>query len=139
MNRAGRLVAIGCLVVTAVAGCSRTTSGLAAQSEAASSTATSASSPEAAATASTEAAAETTSSTEFKLPAYGVEPTTKRPLAAGEVTCEADPPPTNPVEATSAAAGSPTVVLGLPDGFTSSPGQGDVALNLAGPDGLTGR
>lgn len=72
------------------------------------------------------------------LPTYGVLETTKRPVSAGETTCEPDTPPAHPVEARSAAPGSPTVIIGLPDGFTPGAApQGDVALNLTGPDGIT--
>jgi hypothetical protein len=33
---------------------------------------------------------------------------------------------------------APRVTVALPDGWTAEPGQGDVALTLSGPDGLTG-
>ena len=33
---------------------------------------------------------------------------------------------------------APRLTLGVPDGWTSEPGQGDVALTLNGPDGMTG-
>lgn len=73
------------------------------------------------------------------LPAYGVQETTKRPVSAGETTCTPDTPPAHPVEAHGAAPGSPTVILGLPDGFApAADPQGDIALNLTGPDGRTG-
>ncbi len=73
------------------------------------------------------------------LPDYGVLETAKRPVSAGETTCAPDTPPAQPVEAHSAAPGSPTVLLGLPDGFTpAADPQGDIALNLTGPDGRTG-
>lgn len=72
------------------------------------------------------------------LPTYGVVETTERPLGAGETTCEPDPPPADPVEARSSAPGSPTVIVAVPDGFTRGAApQGDVALNLTGPDGMT--
>lgn len=73
------------------------------------------------------------------LPDYGVLETSKRPVSAGETTCAPDTPPAQTVEAHSAAPGSPTVLLGLPDGFTpAADPQGDIALNLTGPDGMTG-
>lgn len=33
---------------------------------------------------------------------------------------------------------APRITVTLPDGWTSEPGQGDVALTLGGPDGMTG-
>jgi hypothetical protein len=132
LSVAGHIV-VGCLTAALLAGCSQTTTGT--DSEAESPSATTSSSP---AAASTEAVAESTSPTEFKLPAYGVEPTTKRQLTAGEITCEPESAPANTVEATSAAVGSPTVTIALPDGFSTSPGKGNVAVNLTGPEGMTG-
>jgi hypothetical protein len=34
--------------------------------------------------------------------------------------------------------GAPRITVTVPDGWTSEPGQGDVALTLSGPDGMTG-
>ncbi len=71
------------------------------------------------------------------LPTYGVVETTKRPVAAGEQTCDA--PSGQTATATTGAPGSPTVIVAVPDGFApGAPASGDVALNLTGPDGLTG-
>ncbi|MDT0270926.1 hypothetical protein RM844_32130, partial [Streptomyces sp. DSM 44915] len=53
---------------------------------------------------------------EFAVPAYGVEPTTTRVLAPGEVTCP--PPPGPTVTAGSQAPGSPTLTVAVPEGFT---------------------
>jgi hypothetical protein len=73
------------------------------------------------------------------LPTYGVVETTKRALAAGEPTCDAPAAPAQTMTATTGAPGSPTVVVAVPDGFTpGAPPSGDVALNLTGPDGMTG-
>jgi hypothetical protein len=33
---------------------------------------------------------------------------------------------------------APRITVTVPDGWTSQPGQGDVALTLSGPDGMTG-
>jgi hypothetical protein len=33
---------------------------------------------------------------------------------------------------------APRITVSVPDGWTSDPGQGDVALTLSGPDGMTG-
>lgn len=73
------------------------------------------------------------------LPAYGVVETTKRAVAAGEQTCDPPSPPAQTMTATTGAPGAPTVVVAIPDGFRQgAPPSGDVALNLTGPDGLTG-
>lgn len=86
----------------------------------------------------TTAPAVTTSSSrpapEFALPAYGVEPTTTRALAAGEITC---PPPGGPtVTVRSPAPGSPTLTVGIPDGFTEVVPH-EETVRLAGPAGVT--
>jgi hypothetical protein len=73
------------------------------------------------------------------LPVYGVVETTKRPVAAGEQVCDPPGPPAQTMTATSGAPGAPTVVVAVPDGFSpGAPPSGDVALNLTGPDGITG-
>ncbi|SHU28823.1 putative lipoprotein LpqN [Mycobacteroides abscessus subsp. abscessus] len=73
------------------------------------------------------------------LPTYGVVETTKRPVAAGEQVCDPPSPPAQTMTVTTGAPGSPTVVVAVPDGFSQgAPASGDVALNLTGPDGLTG-
>lgn len=85
----------------------------------------------------TTAPAATTSSSrpapEFALPAYGVEPTTRRALAAGEITC---PPPDGPtVTVRGPAPGSPTLTIGIPDGFTEVEPH-EETVRLAGPAGV---
>ncbi|WP_236735334.1 hypothetical protein [Mycolicibacterium peregrinum] len=71
---------------------------------------------------------------EFALPAYGVEPTTRRALAAGEITC---PPPDGPtVTVRGPAPGSPTLTIGIPDGFTEAIPHRD-EVRLTGPAGMT--
>lgn len=73
------------------------------------------------------------------LPAYGVVETTKRPVSAGEQVCDPPGPPAQTMTAATGAPGAPTVVVAVPDGFSAgAPASGDVALNLTGPDGLTG-
>lgn len=70
---------------------------------------------------------------EFALPAYGVEPTTKRVLAAGEITC---PLPGGPaVTVRSPAPGAPTLTVGIPEGFNEVPHAEGV--RLTGPAGVT--
>lgn len=105
------------------------------------STSTTTSKPPASTTTSSSAPSSTASSSSKMpdLPTYGVVETTKRVLAAGEQTCDAPAAPAQTMTATTGAPGSPTVIIAVPDGFT--PGaqpSGDVALNLTGPDGMTG-
>lgn len=86
----------------------------------------------------TTAPAVTTSSSrpapEFALPAYGVEPTTTRALAAGEITCP--PPPGPTVTAGSQAPGSPTLTVAVPEGFTEVTPHA-AAVRLTGLAGMT--
>lgn len=73
------------------------------------------------------------------LPEYGVVETTRRPVAAGDQTCDPPSPPAQTMTAATGSPGSPTVVVAVPDGFSQGAApSGDVALNLTGPDGLTG-
>ncbi|WP_243747729.1 hypothetical protein [Mycolicibacterium sp. CBMA 226] len=89
--------------------------------------------------ASSTSAASPSGSTMPDLPVYGVVETTKRPVAAGDQTCDPPSPPAQTLTATTGSPGSPTVVVAVPDGFSQgAPPSGDVALNLTGPDGLTG-
>jgi len=135
MNNSMFRVVAGCMTLALLSGCARSTEGTAADAGSSEPAQTSTSLKP-----STTAAATPTSTEEMNsLPAYGVVETTKRPVTAGETVCEPETAPANTVEARSAAAGSPTVIIGVPDGF--APGaqpEGDVALNLTGPDGMTG-
>ena len=135
MNSSMFRVVAGCLTLALLSGCARSTEGTAADAGSSEPDQTTMS-----VTPSTTAAATPTSSADMNsLPAYGVVETTKRSVAAGETVCEPETAPPNTVEARSAAAGSPTVIIGVPDGFTpGAPPAGDVALNLTGPDGMTG-
>jgi hypothetical protein len=118
---------LGCLVVAVACGCARTTDGMPAQTVAApGSTTTTTGSP------ATTATSESPTGT---MPPYGVLETTRRPLTAGEVVCE--PGPANTTEITGSAAGSPTVLMAIPEGFGPAPASGDAALTLSGPDGMT--
>lgn len=130
-------VVAGCLTLALLSGCARSTEGTAADARSSEPAQTSTSvTPSTTATAT---ATPTSSEDMNSLPEYGVVETTKRPVTAGETVCEPETAPANTVEARSGAAGSPTVIIGVPDGFT--PGaqpEGDVALNLTGPGGMTG-
>ncbi|MGV0813589.1 hypothetical protein ABQF34_16620 [Mycolicibacterium boenickei] len=71
---------------------------------------------------------------ELGLPDYGVEPTTTRVLAPGEVTCP--PPPGPTVTVRSQAPGSPVLTVAVPEGFTEVTPHED-AVRLTGPPGMT--
>ena len=126
--------ALAVLAVAALGACTRSADAPTAEPAPGTAAVTTQAAPE----TTTETTTETTGEDTHTLPAYGVVETTKQAVGAGETTCEPDTPPANPVEVCSAAPGSPTVIVGVPDGF--SPGAapaGDVALNLTGPDGVT--
>ena len=131
MNANMSRLAIGCLTLALVCACDRTTSGTA--SDAATS------SPPTATTQTSSAVTTESSGDVGLLPPYGVVETTKRPVAAGDVTCDPEVAPANTAEARGVAPGAPVVTVAVPEGFApGAPGQGDVALNLTGPDGMTG-
>lgn len=104
-----------------------------------------ASSPSATATPVT-TSVETTSETSVvtatddphRLPDYGVVETTRTDIPAGTVTCVRDGTGSDTVEARVSAPGAPIVTIAIPEGFApGAPANGDVALNLSGPDGVT--
>ncbi len=68
------------------------------------------------------------------LPDYGVVPTTTRALAPAEQTCPS--PAGSTVRVSSSLPGSPTVIVGVPDGFGAVAPTGP-EVRLAGPDGVT--
>lgn len=70
----------------------------------------------------------------FEMPVYGVEPTTTRVLTPGEVTCP--PPAGRTVTVHSSAPGSPTLTVGVPEGFSEATSHGD-GVRLTGPAGMT--
>jgi len=128
-------LAIGCAALVLLCACDRTTGGTASDAG----ISTTATTAQSATTETSSTAGTETSSDMHPLPPYGVVETTKRPLAAGETLCEPDSAPANTAEARGAAPGAPIVTIGVPEGFApGAPGQGDVALNLTGPDGMTG-
>lgn len=125
-------IVVGSLVIAVACGCDRTTGGdpadTAATTSAETTTATTTTSTVSTTTTTTGATGETT----VTMPPYGVLETIKRPLSAGEVTCE--PGSTQTVEVTG-GSGAPTVLMGIPEGFEQVPG--DAPLNMTGPGGMT--
>jgi hypothetical protein len=127
-------LAIGCLMIALLCACDRSTTGSATQADT--------TTPATQTTVSTTTTTETDSEfTPPPLPAYGVVPTTKRPIAPAEVTCEPETEAPNRVDATGAAPGAPTVSVSVPEGFTATagPGPGDVAATMTGPGGMTAK
>jgi hypothetical protein len=117
-----------CLVAVALlSGCVRATEGSAvlAGAPAASTTANSATPPQ--------------PTTSRGTPVPGIEETLPDHIPPNAFICF--PQPTGIGVGTVAQVADPAaprLTLGVPDGWTSEPGQGDVALTLNGPDGMTG-
>ena len=117
-----------CLVAVALlSGCVRATEGSAvrAGAPAASTTANSATPPQ--------------PTTSRGTPVPGIEETLPDHIPPNAFICF--PEPTGIGVGTVALVSDPAaprLTLGVPDGWTSEPGQGDVALTLNGPDGMTG-
>ena len=113
MNANMTRLAVGCVALTLVCACDRTTSGTASDAGTSTSATT-----ELSATTETSAPASTeTSGGMHSLPPYGVVETTKHPVTAGETTCAPDSAPTGTVEARGAAPGAPIVTIAVPEGF----------------------
>lgn len=70
---------------------------------------------------------------------YGVTPTLREPIPPNAFLCFPSPTDggtTSIAEVTDPVA--PRIVVSVPRDWTATPGQGDVALNLAGPEGMSG-
>ncbi|EUA06754.1 putative lipoLpqN family protein [Mycobacterium xenopi 4042] len=70
----------------------------------------------------------------------GVETTLPDHIPPDALVCF--PPPSvvgRPATATVSDPAAPKITINVPDGWTSTAGDGDVAMVLAGPDGMTGR
>jgi hypothetical protein len=132
----GTLVA-GCAIAALLAGCGKGTESAGGKTAGSVSPTTATSANTAPATTAPTPAGTESTSPSFAMPAYGVQPTTTRALAPGEVTCEFPAGASNTVDATGTAAGSPTVILAVPEGFSTQPGTDDTALKLTGPGGMT--
>ncbi|CAN5649170.1 hypothetical protein BH09ACT8_BH09ACT8_41970 [soil metagenome] len=77
------------------------------------------------------------SSGEFHMPAFGVEPTTRTPLPPNADTCPVDAAGNVTFGAKVADPAAPQLVVGVPAGFLPSVGDGDVAVTMPGPDGMS--
>ncbi len=67
----------------------------------------------------------------------GIVATQRTPVPAGATTCAAEPPP--PVSATASVAdpAAPKITVALPEGWSTSAGDGDVGARIKGPDGIS--
>ena len=68
--------------------------------------------------------------------APGVLPTARAPIRPGTVTCS---PPLRPAVAATAEVtdpSAPRITVAVPDGWSASPGSGDIGARLNGPDGM---
>jgi hypothetical protein len=125
----GRWTAVGamCVAATTVSACDQMTKGAPVGKPSASATA-SAKPPRSSlptATATNEA------------PPFGVVPTTRAPLPPQELKCEQPVRPGITIVAKVADPQAPRVTVPVPGGWTLSRGSGDVATQMAGPDGMT--
>lgn len=70
-------------------------------------------------------------------PPPGILPTLQVPITPNAVTCApANKPPVSVVAAV-ADATAPRVTVGLPDGWSTTKGSGDVGVRMQGPDGMS--
>ncbi|WP_232075173.1 hypothetical protein [Mycobacterium seoulense] len=109
-----------CSLAIAAVGCEKTTAG----------------------TATGGAASPTTSSTRVPDPAEpvpGVETTLPDHIPPNALVCFPPPASGSMTKASVADPVAPVLTVALPDGWSSAPGTGDVALTSAGPDGMSMR
>ena len=66
----------------------------------------------------------------------GVAPTTRTSVPAGTVTCELPDPAREVVTAAVSDPAAPKITVGLPQDWSTTPGDGDVGAKLTGPDGI---
>ncbi|WP_231614222.1 hypothetical protein [Mycobacterium nebraskense] len=118
--RATEVLAL-CLLTVSAVGCEKTTAG----------------------TAMGGTASSTTSTTRLPDPAEpvpGVEATLPDHIPPNALACFPPPPASGSMTKASVADPvAPVLTLPLPDGWSSTPGTGDVALASAGPDGMSVR
>ncbi|WP_233213363.1 hypothetical protein [Mycobacterium hubeiense] len=79
-----------------------------------------------------------TSATASPAEVPGVKETLRESIPPNAFLCFPKPGAGRATPATIADAAAPRVTISLPDGWTSKPGTGDVALNLQGPEGMSG-
>ncbi|WP_234812756.1 LpqN/LpqT family lipoprotein [Mycolicibacterium confluentis] len=129
----GRCIAVAVSVVLAVSACSQPSDGIA--------VATSSGVAPNAATSTTDAAtsAPTSESASASSEVPGVVPTSPDRIPPNALICM--PTPAGTGEATRASVSDPAaprITITVPEGWSSTPGQGSTALTLTGPEGTSG-
>jgi hypothetical protein len=105
------------------AGCVRTSDGIPVAREGASAT--------------TSAPTKTIPTSEADLTEPGLLPTTRTPVPAGAAMCEPPDRPPVGVTATVDDPAAPKITVALPDGWSTTDGDGDVGAILQGPEGIS--
>jgi hypothetical protein len=77
------------------------------------------------------------SSGSVAMPAFGVEPTERTQLPPDADTCPVDGTGNITFGAKVTDPAAPRLVVGVPAGFLPSSGEGDVAVTMPGPDGMS--
>ncbi|MCW2688794.1 MAG: hypothetical protein JWR37_3684 [Mycobacterium sp.] len=129
MRRVGwSLLVLISLVTVLVTGCVTTSDGVVVRASGTSSAA-----PRSSATSSP------TPSSPPDSPVAGVNPTSREPIPPNALPCLPAPADSGTADqAQIADPAAPRLMVNVPNDWTATPGHGDVALNLAGPDGMSG-
>ncbi|AEV71312.1 putative lipoprotein LpqN [Mycolicibacterium rhodesiae NBB3] len=133
MRTRSAVLAAVCLTTWALSGCGKTSEGepvsdkVESVAETASST-----------TATTATSSRAIPTPEADLTEPGIVSTTRTAVPAGTVTCPlSDPPGERLATAAVADPSAPRIMVALPQGWSSTPGDGDVGARLTGPDGVS--
>jgi hypothetical protein len=119
-------VVTACAAAVAASACVRTSEGLPV-----------AESPDSAASSSSARSTIPTTTADLDQAPPGIQPTLQVPIPANSVTCAPAKKPPVTVMATVGDATAPRVTVGVPDGWSTSKGAGDVGLRMQGPDGMS--
>lgn len=122
-----RLGATALLVAISTSACMQSTDGAAVAESPA---------PRAPSPAPTTTVATPTTSVQSNEPPPGIMPTNRTPIPPNSVTCGPEARPAVTAVATVADPAAPRVTVGVPDGWSSTLGSGDVGVRLTGPDGM---
>lgn len=135
MNRFSRTAYVAaCLMALLASGCVRTDAGVAVRSEDAAGPGSASSQPSAAPSTK----APSTRPTEDAGPAApGIVPTTRAPIPPNTVTCAQPVRPAVEAVAQVSDPQAPRITVAVPDGWSVTPGSGDVGVRLDGPDGMS--
>lgn len=133
MRRLTPVVAMGAVLVAALLGCERSSTGAPVRADA----------PDSTTETTTETSESTTESTPGGVSMPGVERTQPDTVPPDALACFHTPTGAGSATAAQVAdAAAPRITITVPPGWTSSPGAGspaDLALTLSGPEGMTGQ